>query len=145
MDHKPEASSHKCSEVRGVHSPNTCCLPLPTSLCAVSPSHPSFRHEKGSDPLVRLPWLRSCLCAGRNETNSDYVGIRTRVVKGKRSDLPDQLMGSFRRSVACAKLKYSVPSGPVVFCGHTRFATTSKANFGGKPTDKRMDSLHAPT
>ena len=53
-------------------------------------------------------------------------GVRKRVVNGKRTDLCDLLMRKFR-----SELKPKAVEAPALFQGHTRFATSSIANFDG--------------
>ena len=57
---------------------------------------------------------------------SGISGVRKRVVNGKRTDLCDLLMRKFR-----SELKPKAVEAPALFQGHTRFATSSIANFDG--------------
>ena len=55
-----------------------------------------------------------------------FHGARYRVVNGKRTDLSDQIIRKAR-----AIVKPTAISAPAIFQGHTRFATSSIADFDG--------------
>jgi len=76
---------------------------------------------------------------------NDTKGIRSRVVNGKRTDLSKKIRKKLQQDVSLKK--GDVP----FFCGHTRFATSSKASFSGThpqqwtpPTMRRVYDFNVP-
>ena len=70
--------------------------------------------------------------ASKTSSSKEYRAIRSRVVNRKRTDLSEKLFTKVRQS-----MRWSVPpptssaATAKLFMGHTRFATTSIADFGG--------------
>mmetsp|Transcript_53860 Transcript_53860/g.128012 ORF Transcript_53860/g.128012 Transcript_53860/m.128012 type:complete len:1454 (-) Transcript_53860:172-4533(-) len=59
------------------------------------------------------------------------VGIRSRVVNGKRTDLSQLVSEKLGRDAKVAARKHGSLEGPLFYAGHTRFATSSKATMDG--------------
>lgn len=88
--------------------------------------------------MIRVTQMRGSQSGGLitfRDTFFGTEGIRTRVVNGKRGDLASKLISRFKwdlwgwehqSAAGPRKIK-----GPLVFAGHTRFATTSKATLAG--------------
>ena len=80
--------------------------------------------------MLRVTMMRGAQSAGLvtyNDSGSNgATGVRKRVVNGKRTDLCTLLMQKF-----AAQVKPSAIKAPALFQGHTRFATSSIANFEG--------------
>lgn len=58
------------------------------------------------------------------------VGVRSRVVNGKRTDLSLLVTSKAKQDARAAKVKYG-ETFPQLWAGHTRFATTSISSFAG--------------
>ena len=74
-----------------------------------------------------------CTYLGAGEGKS-AVGVRSRVVNGKRTDLSDLCLKKFAsdlRKHAWRRFAGSAVSSPQLFQGHTRFATSSICNEAG--------------
>ena len=79
--------------------------------------------------MLRVTMMRGAQSAGLityQGSGDEKKGVRKRTVNGKRTDLCDLTLGKF-----AAQLKPSAISAPALFQGHTRFATSSIANFDG--------------
>mmetsp|Transcript_18687 Transcript_18687/g.32920 ORF Transcript_18687/g.32920 Transcript_18687/m.32920 type:complete len:1597 (-) Transcript_18687:84-4874(-) len=63
------------------------------------------------------------------DDTSSYYAVRSRVVNKKRTDLSVLLRNKLQRDLK--RNKPSPSSGTILFAGHTRFATSSKATFEG--------------
>ena len=73
--------------------------------------------------MLRITMIRGAQSAGIATYDRSGVGLRCRVVNGKRTDLEDVLFKRFSRSYA------DMTCG--LFQGHTRFATSSVCNIAG--------------
>ena len=78
--------------------------------------------------MLRVTMMRGAQSAGlvTYTGSADQKGVRHRVVNGKRTDLCDLLMAKFK-----SQTRPSAICAPALFQGHTRFATSSIANFAG--------------
>ena len=76
--------------------------------------------------MLRVTMMRGAQSAGLVTYDAKGAGTRKRVVNGKRTDLCDLLMAKFGAQVNTGAI-----SAPQLFQGHTRFATSSIANFAG--------------
>ena len=76
--------------------------------------------------MLRVTMMRGAQSAGLVTYDAKGAGTRKRVVNGKRTDLCDLLMAKFGAQVNTGAI-----SAPQLFQGHTRFATSSSANFAG--------------
>ena len=76
--------------------------------------------------MLRVTMMRGAQSAGLVTYKKGSVGLRKRVVNGKRTDLCDLLMTKFE-----SELKPGAFAAPALFQGHTRFATSSIANLEG--------------
>eukprot|EP00957_Ditylum_brightwellii_P032789 2486267-Ditylum_brightwellii.AAC.1 len=73
----------------------------------------------------------------KNDRKNELIAIRSRVVNKKRTDLSKLVraklekdaLSAIRRKFKAASSAGNEPSKQI-FCGHTRFATSSKATFG---------------
>ena len=93
--------------------------------------------------MIRVTMMRGAQSAGIVTYEGDAsVGVRKRVVNGKRTDLCSLLLSKF-----AAQMKPSRIAAPQLFQGHTRFATSSIANMPGchphqwSPAKKQMHWL----
>ena len=88
--------------------------------------------------MVEITMARGAQCGGvvsyvpvssssKGEEDDQRVGVRSRVVNGKRTDLSELLLAKFRRDHAFRP----APNSPYFVQGHTRFATSSKVTFNG--------------
>mmetsp|Transcript_44819 Transcript_44819/g.112412 ORF Transcript_44819/g.112412 Transcript_44819/m.112412 type:complete len:1579 (+) Transcript_44819:96-4832(+) len=80
--------------------------------------------------MVRITMMRGAQCGGvvsYKDGKSGKVGERFRVINGKRTDLSELISTGVKKKLA-AKAEMD---GPMVFAGHTRFATTSKVTMDG--------------
>ena len=76
--------------------------------------------------MLRVTMMRGAQSAGLVTYDAKGAGTRKRVVNGKRTDFGDLLMAKFGAQVNTGAI-----SAPQLFQGHTRFATSSIANFAG--------------
>mmetsp|Transcript_55168 Transcript_55168/g.165297 ORF Transcript_55168/g.165297 Transcript_55168/m.165297 type:complete len:1653 (-) Transcript_55168:851-5809(-) len=69
----------------------------------------------------------------RANAGNVVVGVRSRCVNAKRTDLSKKIRAKVNRDVFSPLISPAMPSSDLVqtFVGHTRFATTSKATFEG--------------
>jgi len=80
--------------------------------------------------MVRITMMRGAQCGGvvsYKDSSSGKVGERFRVINGKRTDLSELIASGVKKKLASK----SEMGGPMVFAGHTRFATTSKVTMDG--------------
>lgn len=91
--------------------------------------------------MLQITMMRGAQSAGlvsyAPASGGGAVGTRARVVNGKRTDLCEQLL---RHRKAKAMLSPSRMKAPLLFQGHTRFATSSISNLNGTPPP-----AHPPT
>ena len=71
------------------------------------------------------------------------IGVRSRVVNGKRTDLSKLVIDKMVHDAERARRKHGKPADVRVYAGHTRFATTSKASLDGThPHQWTPKSIH---
>lgn len=90
--------------------------------------------------MVRVTMMRGAQTGGvvtyarsrRGDSRLATRGVRSRVVNGKRTDLSKLVTSALRRSQRVAALTSGLLEDAArLYCGHTRFATSSKATFDG--------------
>ena len=90
----------------------------------------SDKVKKIIETMLRVTMMRGAQSAGlvtyQRAADGGAVGVRKRVVNGKRTDLCDLLMKKYKSELEAANI-----AAPALFQGHTRFATSSIANFEG--------------
>ena len=82
------------------------------------------------EKMIQVTMMRGAQSGGvvvfGQNRQGDLVGVRSRVVNKKRTDLSKLL-----RSKIWWDTFLRAPSPPKIYCGHTRFATSSKASLDG--------------
>ena len=87
--------------------------------------------------MINVTMMRGAQCAGlvsySTDRNDNSTAARSRVVNGKRTDLCEKLLSQRRTRAMLGASTRRAPDGgaPLVFQGHTRFATSSIVNLGG--------------
>ena len=87
--------------------------------------------------MINVTMMRGAQCAGlvsySTDRNDNSTAARSRVVNGKRTDLCEKLLSQRRTRAMLGAATRRAPDGgaPLVFQGHTRFATSSIVNLGG--------------
>ena len=87
--------------------------------------------------MINVTMMRGAQCAGlvsyTTDRNDNSTAARSRVVNGKRTDLCEKLLSQRRTRAMLGAATRRAPDGgaPLVFQGHTRFATSSIVNLGG--------------
>ena len=82
--------------------------------------------------MLKVTMMRGAQSAGfvtyvrRRPGTDECRGVRHRVVNGKRTDLSDKLFHHARKATRASAIQ-----APQIFQGHTRFATSSIADFSG--------------
>jgi len=83
--------------------------------------------------MLRVTMVRGAQSAGLvtyKPRNGSSVGVRSRVVNGKRTDLSHLLLRKFKSALGGSAVN-STNTSPQLFQGHTRFATSSICNLSG--------------
>lgn len=84
--------------------------------------------------MLRVTMVRGAQSAGlvtyTTASRGSRIGLRSRVVNGKRTDLSELLLAKFRRDMSGQSSSLGA-TGPQLFQGHTRFATSSICNLTG--------------
>ena len=84
--------------------------------------------------MLKVTMTRGAQSAGivtfRRQANGSAMGVRSRVVNGKRSDLADLVLNDFGRRMGYQLSRFA-SAHPQILQGHTRFATSSVCNLSG--------------
>lgn len=137
----PEFREKAISILRTMVRPRTC---LPSSSVR-APQSTVLRRERVSRQ-VRVTMMRGAQSGGvvtyAPLEDKGAVGVRTRVVNGKRTNLSELLTEKLAKEARAAR-KYGELAGPVFYAGHTRFATSSKVTLDGThPHQWTAPALH---